>query len=64
VQAALNESIESDLGDPEQQRPALRRTSARGNHVLVLFEEAELVRLLVDQELGVATSSIFTHRVI
>ena len=45
---------ERRLGDPEQQRPALRRTSARRDHALVLFEEPELVDLLVDEELGVA----------
>ena len=42
------------LRDPQQQRPARRRTSAVGNHALVLLEEAELVHLLLDEELGVA----------
>ena len=45
---------ERRLRDAEQQRPALRRTPARGNHALVLLEEPELVRLLVDEEFGVA----------
>src|SRR5688500_683641 len=42
------------LGDPQQQRLRRRRTAARLNHPLVLLEEPELIRLLVDQELGVA----------
>ena len=45
---------ERRLGDAEQQRLRRRRTAARADHPLVLLEEPELVRLLVDQELGVA----------
>ena len=53
--AEMNESVESDAfvmpsssGRPVAGRPLVVQ------HALVLFEEAELVHLLVDQELGVA----------
>ena len=53
--AEMNESVESDAfvmpsssGRPVAGRPPV------DEHALVLFEEAELVHLLVDQELGVA----------
>ena len=42
------------LRDAEQQRLRRGRTAAVADHPLVLLEEAELVHLLVDQELGVA----------
>src|SRR4051812_19065949 len=45
---------ERGLGDPEQQRLRRRRAATSLDHSLVLLEEPELVRLLVDQELGVA----------
>src|SRR5690606_27163223 len=40
------------LRDAEQQRAALGRLSAPGEHALVLLLEAELVDLLLDEELG------------
>src|SRR6185503_11931152 len=45
---------ERRLRDAEQQRTALRRTAAARQHALVLFLEAELVHLFLDEELGVA----------
>src|SRR3989441_4877735 len=45
---------ERGLGDPEQQRPAGRRLPALGHDALVFRLEAELVDLLVHDELRVA----------
>ena len=53
--AEMNESVESDafVMPSSSGRPVAGR-SAVDQHALVLFEEAELVHLLVDQELRVA----------
>ena len=45
---------ERGLGDAQQQRTANRRPATLGNHTLVLFAEAELVDLLLEQERRVA----------
>ena len=51
----MNESVESDaLVMPSSTGLALRRTSARFDHALVLFAELELVDHLFRQEFGVA----------
>ena len=53
--AEMNESVESDaFVIPSSSGRPVRRTSARGNHALVLFHEPEAIDLLLDQELGVA----------
>ena len=53
--AEMNESVESDaFVIPEQHRLALRRTSARFQHLVVLGAELELVHDLFGQEFGIA----------
>ena len=53
--AEMNESVESDaLVMPSSSGWPVAGRPPAGDHALVLFEEAELVDLLVDQELGVA----------
>jgi hypothetical protein len=51
----MNESVESDavvIPSSIDSRLRCSAVSARLNHVLVLLEEAEIVRVLVDQEDG------------
>ena len=51
----MNESVESDaLVMPSSSGCAVAGRPPVADHALVLFHEAELVHLLVDQELGVA----------
>jgi hypothetical protein len=53
--AEMNESVESDaFVIPSSSGCAVAGRPPALNHALVLLEEPELVRLLVDQELGVA----------
>ena len=53
--AEMNESVESEaLVMPSKQRPAGGRAPAVGDDAIVLLAEAELVHLLVEQELGIA----------
>jgi len=64
--AEMNESVESDaFVIPSSIGCAVAgRAPACLNHALVLFEETELVRLLVDPNSLSPTSSIRTHRII
>ena len=45
---------ERRLGDAQQQRTTDSRTATLGDDALVFFAEAELVDLLLEQEVGVA----------
>jgi len=50
------------LGNAQQQRTPDCRTASGCQHALVLLAEAEAVYLLLEQEVGIATSSIRTQR--
>jgi len=52
--AEITNRSRASLGDAQQQRTANRRPATLGNHTLVLFAEAELVDLLLEQERRVA----------
>ncbi len=53
--AEMKLSVESDaLGDAEEERTADSRTAAFGDGLLVRDVETELVRLLLEEEVGIA----------